>query len=128
MSLRSSSLACTTYHNLRGFEDKKNKVQFKLRLVSLNGLSATEIWDFKLNSNLKCNFATSPMQLLKAICALLFVGLSLADDRGKLEIKSTYIPTDCSIKAKKNDKIKVHYVGASLSIFRQVSQSELPIM
>ena len=60
------------------------------------------------------------MLVLKWLPVLALAAFAAADTAGKdvpeLVIDKTYVPTDCTVKSKKGDKIRVHYVGgASLS-------------
>ncbi|KAI0305681.1 hypothetical protein B0F90DRAFT_1091228 [Multifurca ochricompacta] len=56
------------------------------------------------------------MRLLHAL-SLLTLGLVVSANNSpkELHIKTTYEPTDCKIKAKKGDAIKVHYTGKLFS-------------
>jgi hypothetical protein len=56
-------------------------------------------------------------KILFSVVALLVAAVAAASDSQPpqdLEIKSTYLPDDCSVKAKKGDKIEVHYVRKPL--------------
>jgi FK506-binding protein 2 len=53
------------------------------------------------------------MQLLKWVSVLAFGLLVSAEQQSQpkeLDIKTTYTPSDCTVKAQKGDPIKVHYV------------------
>jgi hypothetical protein len=55
------------------------------------------------------------MQLLQWLPVFVFGLLASAEQQQQstpkeLEIKTTYTPSDCSVKAQKGDPIKVHYV------------------
>ena len=53
------------------------------------------------------------MQLLRWLPVFAFGLLASAEQQSpptKLEIKTTYTPSDCTVKAQKGDPIKVHYV------------------
>jgi len=58
------------------------------------------------------------MQLLKWVSVFAFGLLVSAEQQSppkELEIKTTYTPSDCTVKAQKGDPIKVHYTGTLLS-------------
>ena len=53
------------------------------------------------------------MQLLKWVSVFAFGLLVSAEQQSppkELDIKTTYTPSDCTVKARKDDSIKVHYV------------------
>lgn len=56
------------------------------------------------------------MQVLQLLSLLVFGLLASAQQSPpkELEIKTTYTPSDCSVKAHKGDAIKVHYVRPRL--------------
>lgn len=61
------------------------------------------------------------MLVLKWFSILALAAFAAADTIGKdvpeLVIDKTYVPADCTVKSKKGDKIRVHYVrGISLSL------------
>ena len=63
-------------------------------------------------------------QFLSFLVALLVAAVAAASDGQPpqdLEIKSTYLPADCSVKAKQGDRIEVHYVRKPLLEFKQTS-------
>jgi hypothetical protein len=56
------------------------------------------------------------MLVLKWLSVLALAAFAAAADIAdtdvpELVIDKTYIPTDCTVKSKKGDKIRVHYVG-----------------
>ena len=56
------------------------------------------------------------MLVLKWLSVLAFAAFAAAADIAdtdvpELVIDKTYVPTDCTVKSKKGDKIRVHYVG-----------------
>jgi len=55
------------------------------------------------------------MLILKWLSVLALAAFAAAEDVGtdipELLIDKTYVPTDCTVKSKKGDKIQVHYVG-----------------
>jgi len=55
------------------------------------------------------------MLVLKWLSVLAFAAFAAADiadtDVPELVIDKTYVPTDCTVKTKKGDPIRVHYVG-----------------
>lgn len=56
------------------------------------------------------------MQLLQWLPVFVLGLLASAEQQAQpkeLEIKTTYAPSDCSVKAQKGDAIKVHYVRFS---------------
>jgi len=57
------------------------------------------------------------MQVLQWLSLLVFGLLASAQQSPpkELEIKTTYTPSDCSVKAHKGDAIKVHYTGKLFS-------------
>ena len=56
------------------------------------------------------------MLVLKWLSVLAFAAFAAADtadtDVPELVIDKTHVPTDCTVKSKKGDKIRVHYVGS----------------
>ncbi|KAH9998455.1 hypothetical protein BJV74DRAFT_877149 [Russula compacta] len=57
------------------------------------------------------------MQVLRFLSVFVF-GLLVSAQQSppkELEIKTTYSPEDCTVKAKKGDRIKVHYTGRLFS-------------
>lgn len=51
------------------------------------------------------------MQLFNWLSCLLFAVVVVAKEAPtELEIKTTYLPEDCKIRAKNGDSIQVHYV------------------
>jgi FK506-binding protein 2 len=58
------------------------------------------------------------MQLLKWVSVFAFGLLVSAEQQSppkELDIKTTYTPSDCTVKARKDDSIKVHYTGTLFS-------------
>jgi hypothetical protein len=54
------------------------------------------------------------MLLVKWVSSILFAVVVLAaEPPTELDIKTTHAPADCTVKAKKGDSIKVHYVCPS---------------
>jgi hypothetical protein len=53
------------------------------------------------------------MLVLKLLSVLALAGFAVATstDVPELVIDKTYVPTDCTVKTKKGDKIRVHYVS-----------------
>ena len=52
------------------------------------------------------------MQLLNWLPSLLFIAMAVVarEPPTELQIETTYLPADCSVKAEKGDSIQVHYV------------------
>jgi len=55
------------------------------------------------------------MLILKWLSVIALAAFAAAEDPStdipELLIDKIYVPTDCSVQAKKGDKIQVHYVG-----------------
>jgi hypothetical protein len=60
------------------------------------------------------------MQLLQWLSVFAFGLLVSAEQQSapkELDIKTTYTPSDCTVKAQKGDPIKVHYVRSYIHMF-----------
>jgi hypothetical protein len=70
------------------------------------------------------------MLVFKWLSVLALAAFAAAADIGEndvpeLVIDKTYVPADCTVKSKKGDKIRVHYVrGISLSLSLSLTVAE----